>query len=100
MSLISRCELELSCVAVSACIILFEHLAEIAVFAASGFEIEDQILDRQSQIVQRLLQVGHRFTEVVMSLLRLLSKLRDDWSPEGAYGRPWNSAWRSTQGKE
>jgi len=39
---------------------LFQHLAEIPILTAGGFEIEDQVFDTQPKVVQAFLKTASR----------------------------------------
>lgn len=51
--------------------IFFEHLAEVGVFTSRGFQIEEEVLDGQPQVIERVLQAGYRLLELVGSVGRL-----------------------------
>ena len=56
---------------------LFEHLAEVTVFATGGFQVEDQVLDRETKVVERFLQVGHGLAKLLVTLLCFRGHLRE-----------------------
>src|SRR5438105_1708320 len=49
---------------------LFQHFAEVSVFAARGLQIEDEIFDAEAQVIEALLEAADGLAQALVALAR------------------------------
>ena len=52
----------------------FQHFAEVVIFAARGFEIEDEIFDAETEIVEALLKAADGLAEALVASAGFIRK--------------------------